>query len=160
MADEKQIQALLRLKRFEQPPPGYFEDFLANFQRRQRSELLREPAWKIAFDRVAAFFSESSGPVYRYAAGTLCVLAAGVTLLNLSQEPAGTSLHASTAVNVSATPSSQSSARLIAASSPVTDALQSPEFLKSRVASQALDANPPRYVLDVRPVAYEFPGSF
>jgi hypothetical protein len=36
-----QVGRLLRLKRYEQPPPGYFENFLQEFRRRQRDELLR-----------------------------------------------------------------------------------------------------------------------
>ena len=39
------VSKLLRLKRYEQPPPGYFDDFLREFQRRQRAEALRRPAW-------------------------------------------------------------------------------------------------------------------
>ena len=32
--DDKEIAALLRLKRYEQPPPEYFENFLHEFHRR------------------------------------------------------------------------------------------------------------------------------
>ena len=37
---EDEIGKLLRLKKFEQPPPGYFDNFLHEFHRRQRDELL------------------------------------------------------------------------------------------------------------------------
>jgi hypothetical protein len=40
MTDE-QLSALLRLKRYEQPPPQYFETLLQRVHRRQRCELLR-----------------------------------------------------------------------------------------------------------------------
>ncbi len=56
--DQEEISKLLRLKRFEQPPPEYFEKFLQEFKDRQRSQLLREPAWRIAWDRLCAFFGE------------------------------------------------------------------------------------------------------
>lgn len=55
--DETQLQALLRLKRFEQPPSGYFDGLLSQVHRRQREELLHRPAWRIAVDRVRAFFA-------------------------------------------------------------------------------------------------------
>ena len=55
MDDEFQdLQRLLRLKRHETPPPAYFEDFMAEFHRRQREELLRRPLWRLALDRLEA----------------------------------------------------------------------------------------------------------
>ena len=41
--DDDDIALLLRLKRYEQPPPDYFENFLSEFRRRQRDEFLRQP---------------------------------------------------------------------------------------------------------------------
>jgi hypothetical protein len=49
------IARLLRLKRYEQPPPAYFENFLSEFRRRQRDELLRQPVWRICFERAHGF---------------------------------------------------------------------------------------------------------
>jgi hypothetical protein len=37
MLDEQQVQQLLRLKRFEQPPPGYFEQTLDELHYRMRT---------------------------------------------------------------------------------------------------------------------------
>ncbi|MBV8211984.1 MAG: hypothetical protein JOZ08_02015 [Verrucomicrobia bacterium] len=37
MLDEQQVQRLLRLKRFEQPPPGYFEQTLDELHYRMRA---------------------------------------------------------------------------------------------------------------------------
>jgi len=53
--DENEIGKLLRLKKYEQPPPGYFENFLHEFHRRQRDELLKEPVWRIALQRAQDF---------------------------------------------------------------------------------------------------------
>jgi len=39
---DNKIARLLRLKRYEQPPPAYFENFLSEFRRRQRDQLLRQ----------------------------------------------------------------------------------------------------------------------
>lgn len=53
-----ELAALLRLKRREQPPPGYFEDFVHAFRDRQRAELLRVSAWRLFADRVGTHFQE------------------------------------------------------------------------------------------------------
>jgi len=45
------IAQLLRLKRYEQPPASYYENFLSKFRRRQRDELLGQPLWRICFER-------------------------------------------------------------------------------------------------------------
>src|SRR4029434_6003894 len=52
---DDQISRLLRLKRYEKPPPGYFENFLHEFRRRQRDELIRQPLWRVCFERAEAF---------------------------------------------------------------------------------------------------------
>jgi hypothetical protein len=53
--DDDEITLLLQLKRYEQPPPDYFETFLCEFRRRQRDELLRQPLWRICFERAEGF---------------------------------------------------------------------------------------------------------
>ena len=53
--DDNEIGKLLRLKRFEQPPPAYFENFLHEFHRRQRDELLRQPLWRVGLERAQNF---------------------------------------------------------------------------------------------------------
>jgi hypothetical protein len=53
--NDNEISKLLRLKRYEQPPPGYFENFLHEFHRRQRDELLRQPLWRVCIDRARNF---------------------------------------------------------------------------------------------------------
>ena len=46
---------LLRLKRYDQPPASYYENFLSEFRRQQRDELLRQPVWRICFERAHGF---------------------------------------------------------------------------------------------------------
>src|SRR6266568_2442798 len=49
--EDNEIARLLRLKRYEHPPTGYFENFLHEFHRRQRDEMLRQPLWRICLER-------------------------------------------------------------------------------------------------------------
>lgn len=71
MDDEFQdLQRLLRLKRHEVPPPAYFEDFMVEFHRRQREELLRRPLWRLALDRFEAALPTFSPARYAYAGAT------------------------------------------------------------------------------------------
>ena len=82
--DHEDISKLLRLKRFEQPSPEYFETFLQDFKDRQRAQLLREPAWRIAWDRLCAFFGEQMPARLGYGlASTAVLVAAGITSLNI-----------------------------------------------------------------------------
>ena len=58
MKDFKQTRRLIRLKRYEQPPRGYHDDFLNEFRERQRSELLRRSSMQLFVERLAAFTSD------------------------------------------------------------------------------------------------------
>src|SRR5215203_5707179 len=75
---EEQLSALLRLKRHEQPPPGYFDDLLRAVQRRQREVLLQRPLWRIALERLQCFFGEGTLAPVSYAGVLAAVAIAGV----------------------------------------------------------------------------------
>src|SRR3954468_11159391 len=88
--NEEQIGKLLRLKKFEQPPPGYFDNFLHEFHRRQRDELLRQPLWRIIMERAGDFMFKLNVPSltsYPAAATALLVFAAVISL-KIYQTPA------------------------------------------------------------------------
>src|SRR3982750_4642884 len=92
--DENEIGRLLRLKRFEQPPPGYFENFLHEFHRRQRDELLRQPLWRICLERAHDFMFKLNVPSltsYPAAATALLVFAAVISF-KIYQAPENTNL--------------------------------------------------------------------
>jgi hypothetical protein len=78
---EEQLQALLRLKRHEQPPPGYFDDLLHKVHQRQREDLLRQPAWRLFLDRLRGFFTSMD---WNYAAAMGLVLMVGIVAIRLS----------------------------------------------------------------------------
>src|ERR1700733_3220727 len=54
MLDEQQVQQLLRLKRFEQPPPGYFDQALDELHYRMRAGSINRST---RFSRLQEFFS-------------------------------------------------------------------------------------------------------
>src|SRR5215469_753815 len=68
MLDEQQLQKLLRIKRFEQPPPGYFDRALIEFHRRQREQLLRRSATLIWWERFVSGLGTFRVPSYAYGA--------------------------------------------------------------------------------------------
>src|SRR5438477_12132215 len=87
--DENEIGKLLRLKRFEQPPPGYFENFLHEFHRRQRDELLRQPIWSVLWQRLSdSLFRLNIPSLTSYPAAVAAALVcAAVLSLKVYQAP-------------------------------------------------------------------------
>ena len=81
--DENQLQALLRLKRYEQPPAGYFDNLLDRVHRRQREELLSRSAWQIALDRIRAFFAPLQMG-WRHAGAMAALLVAGIFTIRVA----------------------------------------------------------------------------
>jgi len=61
---DKELQELIRLKKYEQPEEGYFEDFLLEFQQRQRSEMLQTSARGLLLERLKAWFNEYGASKY------------------------------------------------------------------------------------------------
>lgn len=158
-----EIGQLLRLKRFEQPPPGYFEDFLHEFHRRQRDELLREPLWSVIWQRLArSFFQLNIPSLTSYPAALAAVLVcAAVLSLKVYQTPSQPELGVAVAGNGSAQIISDGIAPNdhFTLSSPVTLATRSlgPD-LRRQIDESAYThraQTPPRYVLDRLPVSYE-----
>ena len=79
--DNNDISKLLRLKRYEQPPEEYFENFLAEFQLRQRAEVIHRPFFRIAWDRLCRFLTPPSLPRLAMAGSfAVAVIATGSVL--------------------------------------------------------------------------------
>jgi hypothetical protein len=139
MDEDANLSKLLRLKRYEQPPPGYFDDFLREFQRRQRAEVLRRPAWAVLWDRIASIAPTFRVPQFAYAA--ILILAAGASSLIVTQQPAGKADAPRTSLSLTT-------------SKPVTITDTLP------VAARTGGSLPSHYVLQSRPVSNEQPLSF
>jgi hypothetical protein len=153
--DENDIGTLLRLKRHEQPPPGYFDEFLHEFHRRQRAELLRQPVWKIALQRAHDFMFQLNVPALSSypAAVAAVVVCAAVLSLKVYQTPEnfeGTNVaqHA---------PAMQTGDSAWSLSTPVSGRdLDLPTFRPPTQSAKTHGSTAtPRYVLDSTPVSYE-----
>ena len=158
------VAKLLRLKRYEEPPPEYFKKFLCEFQRRQRAELLRRPAWRIAleqlFQRLQGMLTASQ---FSYATASIAVLAvAGLMTFQILQHPGG-SLVATTASShpaVASVASASTSGGLALNSSALAAQPQSFAPPQTRTVQAGAFSQRPRYILDTRPVSYEAPSRF
>jgi hypothetical protein len=164
--NDNEIAKLLRLKRYEQPPPGYFENFLHEFHRRQRDELLRQPLWRICLDRMHDFMLRLNVPVLTShpVASAAVLMCAALISLKLYQAPAPSHDLASQDRSFSSEQSRQVFSA--PASNPDTEwTLASPVATKffttpsprhpTESAFTHTSATPPRYVLDSVPVSYE-----
>lgn len=56
MTELEDIQRLVRLKRYEMPPEGFVDSFIIAFHERQRSELLKQSARSLFWERLMTFF--------------------------------------------------------------------------------------------------------
>jgi hypothetical protein len=154
--DDKEIATLLRLKRFEQPPPGYFENFLHEFHRRQRDELLRQPLWRICLERAHDFMFRLNVPAltsYPAAVAAILICAAVISLkIYQTPEPAQLATQARPAFGAPINADAEWTL-----TSPVATRVFSTQPLRNSHQSAHTHgaAAPPRYVLDSVPVSYE-----
>ena len=153
--NDNEITKLLRLKRYEQPPPGYFENFLHEFHRRQRDELLRQPLWRICFDRTRDFvssFNLSTLTSYPVAVTAVLVCAAILSLrIYQTPQPAAVAVQDRPVLTV---PVNTDDEWTLA--SPVATRVFNTRSLRNMTESaQTHRSGTPRYVLDSVPVSYE-----
>ena len=153
--NEDDIGKLLRLKRHEQPPPGYFDNFLHEFHRRQRDELLKQPLWRICLQRAQDFMFRLNVPgLASYPAAVTAVLVcAAVISLKVYQGPGKENVAGQNQTPVVATALPDAAWSL---SAPVATRDLAPRPLRANYSSHThRAAAPPRYVLDSTPVSYE-----
>lgn len=129
-----ETQRLIRLKRYEQPREDYFEDFLVEFQRRQRAEMIQRPIWQIAWERTNLWLESFRVPTVAYVG--ILMAAAVTTGLIMNSQNSSSSVVLNSPAPVSVTSSTPTN--------PV----------------QAVSTAPHSYVLEKRPVSYDAPFSF
>ena len=64
-----ELQKLLRLKRYERPSDEYFEEFVEEFHRRQREDLVKRSARSLFLERLSVWFRELGMAKWAYGAG-------------------------------------------------------------------------------------------
>ena len=157
--NDNEIAKLLRLKRYEQPPTGYFDNFLHEFHRRQRDELLREPLWRICLNRAQDFMLRLNlSTLTSYpAAATAVLVCAAVISLKLYQTPPTANFAAQSRPSYRQAFAQSNPAAEWNLASPVATRFFSAQPLHNSTESAHThnSATPPRYVLDSVPVSYE-----
>ena len=154
-SDDHDIATLLRLKKFEQPPPAYFDNFLHEFHRRQRDQLLRQPLWRICLERAHDFMFTLNVPsLTSYpAAATALLIFAAVISVKIYQTPETPHLAGSRpALSI---PANSDGEWTLASPVATTRVLSTKPLRNSDRNAQTHRATQPRYVLDSVPVSYE-----
>ncbi|MEO6741023.1 MAG: hypothetical protein ABIP20_12275 [Chthoniobacteraceae bacterium] len=150
---ETQLQALLRLKRHEQPPAGYFENLLDRVHRRQREEMLRRPAWQIAIERIRAFFAPLHVD-WRHAGSMAAVLVVGIAAIRIAIPERV--VNSTQVARIGEVGNLQASAKNITLQP--AGAQQVPVQQPQRI--QRDPSAPVRFIIDAQPVSYETTHSF
>lgn len=140
------MHRVIRLKRYEKPPEGYFDDFLREFHRRQRAELLKPSVSTLILERLNGILGEIRVPAMAYAGATVVAVVASIAILGLPGQTHG------------------EKPRAFAASyrqAPVTIPKMQPVSLRINAASDpSATAFPPSFILNARPANHESPLSF
>jgi hypothetical protein len=88
MSEFEDLQKLLRLKRYEQPPEDYMDKFVDEFRQRQRSEMLKGSSRGLLFERVVTYFEGFGKARWGYAIGGACAAAlVAFSLIPRSAQP-------------------------------------------------------------------------
>jgi hypothetical protein len=158
MTDE-QLSALLRLKRYEQPAPQYFDRLLQDIHRQQRAELLRRPLWKIAAERVQTFFSEHSMGHLSYAGALAAVLVVGLTGIGFLTS-GGSIDRTSRQTQLAATAPAAAAEKPMLSLAATKPGHVLDTSLPAAQTSYDSGYHQPRYIIDTRPVSYDPSSAF
>lgn len=140
------MHRVIRLKRYEQPPQGYHQDFLKEFHHRQRAELLRPSLSALLMERFTSLMTDIRVPAMAYAGAAAVAVVVGALIVR--QAPQSETPH-SYSVSYSQTP--------------VTIQKMQPVSLRGDTPASSMNPAvifPPSYLLQARPASHESPLSF
>ena len=159
----KELQTLLRLKKYEQPPQGfekYSERFLKEFHRRQRWEKSQNKGLAALWEKAIDWLDNFTVPRYAYATVLVLFGAVAIGINGFQPDKSVTGI----AVVSPATSSAHTSPRpALALNSPLDLSdleIQSQLNIGSQLANTANVDVQPRYILDTRPASYDASFSF
>jgi hypothetical protein len=83
------MHRIIRLKRYEQPPEGYFDDFLTEFRRRREQEELAPPSLASRIrESIDLFFESFRVPTMAFAGAAAVALVACLAIFRETSRPA------------------------------------------------------------------------
>jgi hypothetical protein len=159
MLDEQQVQQLLRLKRFEQPPPGYFEQTLDELHYRMRTDSLSESRRNQSsrFSRLQEFISNLNSfrvPQAAYA-GAFAIFLVVATLMGTGVWSPRPKFDVSTAT---AAVSQNENSGIVGGRISLSALTSNQQEIFPTIKPS--DNVTPRYIMGGQPVSYNTPSSF
>lgn len=150
MSDERNesMHHIIRLKQYEQPPEGYFDEFVRDFQHRQRAELLKPSLSVLLWERFCSLIPDVRVPAMAYAGVVAVAVVAAVAIVRTPSIPAGNPL---------------SSYAVSYTQPPVTIPNMQPVSLRVNLPQVPQSPNqlfPPSFLLQARPASHESPLRF
>lgn len=82
-----QTPKLLRLKRYESPPEGYFTSFLEEFHRRQREDVLKRSSRSLFLERLNTYFADLGDQKWAYVPALSLILVGFYGFISVISEP-------------------------------------------------------------------------
>jgi hypothetical protein len=158
MLDEQQVQQLLRLKRFEQPPAGYFEQTLDELHYRMRAgSVISSLNRSTRFSRLQEFFSSLNSfrvPQAAYA-GAFAIFLVVATLMGTGVWSPRPKFDV---YNSTASVSQNDNAGIVGGRIQLSALRSGEQDIFPTIKPS--DNVTPRYILGGQPVSYNTPSSF